>query len=315
MLFTARQAVYRFGAFVLDSGSEELRTAQGARVTLRPKSFALLRLLIENAGRLVTREAILAALWPGIWVTDDSITQCVRDIRLAIDDDEQRMLKTAQRRGYVFAAEVRYETEPTSSHGDCVIVSPYRPSIAVLPFTNLSGDTHAEHVWDDFDESIAAEISRGRGLSVVRATGLRHGNLLSNVRRIADQLAVHYVLEGSLRCDQKHVLVDVRLIGAGAKNLIWAQRYHRQRTDTLSVQNAIAVEVATTVQSVIVVAERTHLFGASGSWRESKTGPLRNLMMATVLALGRDNAKLRQVGASPSLNRSRGRQDPSDGGG
>ena len=78
----------------------------GAEVPLRPKSFALLRLLVENAGRVVDRDAIMAAVWPDVVVTDESITQCVRDVRKALGDEAQALLKTVPKRGYLLAAEV-----------------------------------------------------------------------------------------------------------------------------------------------------------------------------------------------------------------
>ena len=84
MAFPAQQWVYRFGAFALDPGNEELRTADGSRIPLRGKSFALLRLMLENAGQLLERDTIMEALWPNIVVSDDSITQCVIDVRRAL---------------------------------------------------------------------------------------------------------------------------------------------------------------------------------------------------------------------------------------
>ena len=78
----------------------------GAEVPLRPKSFALLRLLVENPGRLVDRDAIMEAVWPGVTVGDESITQCVRDIRKALGDEAQPLLRTVPKRGYLLAAEV-----------------------------------------------------------------------------------------------------------------------------------------------------------------------------------------------------------------
>jgi DNA-binding winged helix-turn-helix (wHTH) protein len=82
----------------LRRGSEEVR--------LRPKSFDVLRYLTERAGRLVSKEELIQAIWPGIFVTDDSLVQCIRDIREALSDDGQRIIKTVPRRGYFFAAEV-----------------------------------------------------------------------------------------------------------------------------------------------------------------------------------------------------------------
>src|SRR4051794_22512754 len=97
---------YRFGRFVLDLRRGALLALDGVELPLRPKSFALLQLLLENAGRLLNRDTIMEAVWPDVFVTDDSITQCVGDIRRALGDEAQRLLRTVPRRGYLFAAEV-----------------------------------------------------------------------------------------------------------------------------------------------------------------------------------------------------------------
>jgi DNA-binding winged helix-turn-helix (wHTH) protein len=96
-------AAYRFDRFTLDLARGALLADGGAEVPLRPKAFALLRLLIENPGRLLDRDAIIAAVWPDVVVTDESITQCVRDVRKALGDEAQQLLRTMPRRGYLFA--------------------------------------------------------------------------------------------------------------------------------------------------------------------------------------------------------------------
>src|SRR4051794_6265548 len=96
---------YRFGRFTLDLARGVL-VDDGAELPLRPKSFALLRLFLENAGRLLDRDTIMAAVWPDVVVTDESIAQCVRDIRKVLGDEGQRTLRTVPRRGYRFDAEL-----------------------------------------------------------------------------------------------------------------------------------------------------------------------------------------------------------------
>ena len=108
----ARRVAYRFDRFTLDPDRGALLGPDGMELTLRPKSFALLQLFVENAGRLLDRDAIMTAVWPDVFVSDDSITQCVRDIRRALTDEAQTLLRTVPRRGYVFAAEVS-RVEPT----------------------------------------------------------------------------------------------------------------------------------------------------------------------------------------------------------
>src|SRR5918993_2517887 len=102
----AAVTAYRFEGFTLDLLRGSLLAVDGAEVALRPKSFALLRYLVQHPGRLIDRDEIMRAVWPGVFVTEDSITQCVKEVRRALDDAEQRLLRTLPRRGYLWAAEV-----------------------------------------------------------------------------------------------------------------------------------------------------------------------------------------------------------------
>lgn len=96
---------YRFDRFILDL-RRGLLLAGDTECGLRPKSFALLRHFVENAGRLIDRDEIMGAIWPGIFVTDDSIAQCVSDIRRALGENGPQFLRTVLRRGYRFTAPV-----------------------------------------------------------------------------------------------------------------------------------------------------------------------------------------------------------------
>jgi class 3 adenylate cyclase len=95
----------RFGRLELDLTSGFLHGWDGAEIPLCPKSFGLLRHPVENADRLVPRDDLMEAVWPGVFVTDDGITQCVAEIR-ALGGAGQRLLRTAPKRGYMFGAEV-----------------------------------------------------------------------------------------------------------------------------------------------------------------------------------------------------------------
>ena len=104
---------YSFEGFTLDldrgcllQGREEVR--------LRPKSYEALKYLVENSGRLVSKEELMKALWPDSFVTDDSLVKCLRDVRLALGDHAQHYIKTVPRRGYLFSAQVR-ETNTTAT--------------------------------------------------------------------------------------------------------------------------------------------------------------------------------------------------------
>src|SRR5438067_5171366 len=154
----ASAAAYVFDRFVLHLERGAL-LADGVECALRPKSFTLLRHFVENPGRLIDRDEIMQAVWPGVFVSDDSIAQCVSDIRRALSDNEQRFVRTLPRRGYLFSAQLARGTTQPVSGGPGAITEPLqpgtpapplpdKPSIAVLPFQNMSGDPEQEYFAD-----------------------------------------------------------------------------------------------------------------------------------------------------------------------
>ncbi len=106
MARSAQYAAYRFGSFTLDLEREALLAGDGREIPLRPKSFALLRLLAENAGRLLSHDAIMEALWPDTFVTENNISQAIHEIRTALGAEAHQILRTRPRRGYLFIAHV-----------------------------------------------------------------------------------------------------------------------------------------------------------------------------------------------------------------
>lgn len=96
---------YEFGEFALDVAKGSLLKA-GVEVRLRPKLYEALRYLVENPGRLIGKQELMQAVWPDAFVTDDSLVQCVIELRRALDDKSQRLLKTVPRRGYLFTAKI-----------------------------------------------------------------------------------------------------------------------------------------------------------------------------------------------------------------
>jgi DNA-binding winged helix-turn-helix (wHTH) protein len=115
---------YSFEGNVLDLDRACLM-CKGREIKLRPKSFASLKYLIENRGRLVTKDELIQAVWPDSFVTDDSLVQCLRDVRRALGDDSQNYIKTVQRRGYIFDAEV-------TEHGPAVAGAVYSEQVEAV---------------------------------------------------------------------------------------------------------------------------------------------------------------------------------------
>ncbi len=165
---------YRFGRFVIDLRRGAL-FADGTERPLRPKSFALLRHLAGRAGQLVGRDEIMEAVWPGTYVTEDSITQCIRDIRRALGDDDAHILRTLPRRGYLLAAVE--PAAPESVPGSMAVPDPLpapptdRPVVLVLPFENIGGDPEQGY----FADGRAPTLSRTLRASRSCKSPLRHG--------------------------------------------------------------------------------------------------------------------------------------------
>jgi DNA-binding winged helix-turn-helix (wHTH) protein len=103
MTTSAQCVAYRFGSHLLDLEREALQGPDGEEISLRPKSFALLRLLVENAGCLVSQDVIMKTLWPDVFVTENNIMQRIHEIRNALGPQAHQILRTRHRRGYMFA--------------------------------------------------------------------------------------------------------------------------------------------------------------------------------------------------------------------
>jgi adenylate cyclase len=143
---SSTQTALQFERFTLDIARGRL-CAEDEDIKLRPKSFDVLRYLVENADRLVTKDELVRAVWDKVVVTDESLTRCMSDVRLALGDADQRIIKTVPRRGYMFAAKV---SKPVAS--TAALPLPDRPSIAVVPFTNRSGDAQQDYFADGISE-------------------------------------------------------------------------------------------------------------------------------------------------------------------
>jgi adenylate cyclase len=240
--------VYRFEEFVLDLRRGALLKATGEEVPLRRKSFELLRTFVANAGRLLDRDTLSRAVWPDVIVADDGVTQCVRDIRRALGDDAQRMIRTVPRRGYTFSAAVQHASGSVALSG--------KPSIAVLAFANMSGDPDQEYFSDGIADDIITELSRHRSLLVIaRNSSFTYKAQRTDVKQIARELGVGYLLEGSVRRSGDRVRVTAQLVDAAAGH-IWADRYDRELRELFAVQDEITAQVTTAILPAIIDAEQ-----------------------------------------------------------
>ena len=234
---------FTFESFTLDLDRLCLQGPSG-RQDLRRKSFDVLCYLVEHAGRVVTREELTKAVWLDVVVGDESLTHCIGEIRRAIADQDQRIIKTVPRRGYLVdvpisasdaAATQSSESAKAAARGEVPSLAlPDRPSIAVLAFTNMSGDPGQEYFSDGITEDIITDLSRFSELFVIarnRASSTRENR--ADIRQIGRELGVRYVLEGSVRRAGDRVRISAQLIDAVTGAHRWGERYDRELKDAL----------------------------------------------------------------------------------
>ena len=249
---------YLFEDFTLDTERRELSRAN-APVSVEPKVFDLLQYLIINCDRVVSRDDLITNVWDGRIVSEAALARCINAARSAIGDsgEAQRFIKTLQRKGLRFVGNVHQEGVqlPATStrragpdNPPHVLTLPDLPSIAVLPFDNVSGDKDQEYFSDGISEDIITELSRFSELFVIaRTSSFRYKGRLADVREIGRDLGVRYILQGSIRRDGDRVRISAQLVDALSGAHRWAERYDRQLQDVFAVQD----EVARTIVAIL----------------------------------------------------------------
>jgi TolB-like protein len=260
------RAIYRFDRFMLDLDRGLLLGDDGEELALRPKAFAMLRHFIENAGRLIDRDELMRTVWPDVTVSDDSIAQCITEIRRALGADGQRLLRTVQRRGYRFEGPVSRDEQgktpgPTETPEFDALPPPAAiasdpPTIAVLPFQNMSGDPEQDYFADGMVEEIITALSRIRWLFVLarNSTFIYKGRAV-DIKQVGQELNARYVLEGSVRRSASVVRVTAQLIDSSNGAHLWAERYDGPIEDVFALQDKIALAVAGVIEPTLQAAE------------------------------------------------------------
>jgi TolB-like protein len=255
--------IFRFEDFELDLSAYELRRG-GTALHLQRIPFQLLSLLVERRGQLVTREEILGRVWgKGVFVdNENSINTAVRKIRRTLNDvaDAPRFIITVPTRGYRFAAPIALRP-PTPSVGIYDVPSPLplpdKPSIAVLPFTNMSGDRDQEYFSDGITDDLITALSRLPGVFVVaRASTFTYKGKAAKVQDIGRDLGVAYLLEGSVRKSDNKLRITAQLVDTTSGNHLWAERYDRPLEDIFALQDEIVQKIVTTLKLQLTLEQR-----------------------------------------------------------
>jgi adenylate cyclase len=261
--------LYLFEDFLLDIDRRELRRGT-VLVPLEPQVFDLLACLVENRDRLVSKADLIASIWEGRNVSESALTTRINAARKAIGDsgDQQRLIKTLPRRGFRFVGVVQKEERQGTAPAEEPIL-PDRPSIAVLPFTNMSGGADQGHIADGIVEDITTELSRFRELFVIaRNSSFHYKGRVVDIRTVGRELGVRYVLEGSIRRDRDRLRITAQLVDAATGAHRWAERYDRDVRDIFAVQEDVAQTVAPLLAAHVskAEAERT-LLKPPTSWQ------------------------------------------------
>jgi TolB-like protein len=242
-----------FDNFSLDAGRRELRRNGNLR-PIEPQVFDVLEYLIRHRDHVVTRDDLLAAVWNGRIVSEATLASRISAARTAIGDngEEQRLIRTVLRKGVRFVGTVREEPMPEAAIAESTAVEhprsapalPDRPSIAVLPFTNLSGDAEQDYFADGIVEEIITALSRFRQLFVIaRNSSFAYKARAVDVKQVGRELGVRYVLEGSVRKSANRVRITGQLIDASNGAHIWADRFDGALDDIFDLQDQVTTSV------------------------------------------------------------------------
>jgi TolB-like protein/Tfp pilus assembly protein PilF len=234
------ESIMRFGTFEVDLESRELRK-HGMLVRLEEKPFRILQLLLEQAGRVVTRRALREKLWPDTHVGyDQNLNTAVNKLRELLGDSAQssRFIETLPRLGYRFIAPVMIPARSSSLDA--------KKMLAVLPFENLGGDPEQEYFADGLTEEMISHLGQldPRRLGVIaRTSAIQYKDTRKSITEIASELKVSFVLEGSVRCEGNGARITAQLIAAMDQTHLWSRSYNRDLRDILSVQADVARQV------------------------------------------------------------------------
>jgi TolB-like protein len=249
-----------FGPFRLDVSAEILfRGAEPLPVGRR--AVALLRALIERPGVPVAKDVLIEAAWPGQAVEESNLTVQIASLRRVLGEEAggERWIETLPRRGYRFVGPVATEGNadaPPPALGATSLVLPDKPSIVVLPFDNLSGDTEQDYFADGIAEDIITGLSRFRQLFVIaRNSAFTYKGRAVDVKQVGRELGVRYVLEGSVRKASNRVRITGQLIDASTGVHLWADRFDGALGDIFDLQDYVTEAVVAAIAPKVVDAE------------------------------------------------------------
>lgn len=270
-----------FGEFTLDLTRGCLLRGQ-KDIKLRPKSFEVLKYLVENSGRLISKHELIHAVWLDTAVTDDSLVQCMKDIRHALRDEAQQIIKTIHGRGYLFDKEVRENgaaksmTNVQETAGIQVIIEDlevdnYDPVTAafsgrpitrlmVLPFRMLRADPDVDFLAFSVPDAVAGALSVLDSMVVRSPAGAaRYADKVLDLRRIAEEAQTQAVLTGTILRAGNGIRVTCQLLQAPNGNVLWWYEPHVTLSDLFELQDDLVRRIVDSLSLSLSAREHGRL--------------------------------------------------------
>lgn len=239
------------GTLRLQPGRQLL--ADGVPLAIGRKPLELLSALAAARGDLVTKDELMDAVWPGMVVEENALQAQIAALRKLLGDEASR-LQTVRGFGYRLDVCEEAETAPALPR----LAAASQPAIAVLPFVNLSDDPEMDYLGDGLAEEIISSLARTRALSVpARTSTFAYKNRNRDIRAIARELGVDFVLEGSVRRSAGRIRLTAQLIEAEQGFHLWAENYDCQPDDMIAIQDAIAQAIASRLQAELLAKPAT----------------------------------------------------------
>lgn len=251
---------YVFEDFALDTDLRELRRNEHL-IAIEPQVFDLLVYLVRHRARAVTKDDLFAAIWGGRIVSESALTTRINAARAAVGDSgqEQRLIRTLRGYGFRFVADVR-EPAPATAEESLPTTPPPpipgRPSIAMLPFANLTGDPGQEYFADGIVDDVLSALSRVSWLFVIaRQSSFIYKTRSADIIQIGRELGVRYAVEGTVRKSGTRVRITAQVIETDTGSQIWADRYEGDLRDIFTLQDALTERIASAIEQSVQAAE------------------------------------------------------------
>jgi TolB-like protein/cytochrome c-type biogenesis protein CcmH/NrfG len=266
-----RSVQFHFADHELDTDRRELRRGS-ERVAVEPQVLDLLVLLVENRDRVLSKDDLIESVWGGRIVSEATLTSRIYAARKAIGDNgqNQSLIRTIARKGIRFVGDVRSLSGAADQTANAGVIArddvaepsrlamppTDRPAIAVLPFTNMSGDSEQEFFSDGISEDIITALSKLRWFFIIaRNSSFTYKGKAVHMKQVGAELGVGYVLEGSVRKDGDRVRITAQLNDVATGSHLWAERYDRSLADVFAVQDEITEAIVAAIEPQLYAAE------------------------------------------------------------